>query len=388
MSDQVPAQEQSAPAPTPTGRERFSGLPANDIADQLATAKMNGSGPEAIKALEQEFATAIGASPTPEPEPVAAVVPKEQQPEPTPTPEPEVPVVEKSPEEIAAEATAAEAAAEAADTPAPADRIRMGKEYTDADKALVNAAHMLVKGGQAKNFTEAFARVSGLATPTQEQQPEPEPTIPPEITALETEIAALEAKMDEAGAGEGLLNKDFTDLTKQLSKANAKLEAARSRHESAAETQAVVSDATFEQQRHGVLVATAKDFPQMTDKTSEQWKLARKLAKAASDPSDEDYQKSLSLDAPRYFAEQAAKLLGIKPKTAAAPSVPQPPTPSTPSTQPPKPSPVPGSKTTVPTVIPTAQQVLAAADQMVADVLSGRGGPPKPKTPNYLILGR
>lgn len=384
MSDQVPAQEQSAPAPTPTGRERFSGLPANDIADQLATAMMNNQGQATIDALQAELAATAGAK-APEPEPVAAVVPKEQQPEPTPTPEPEVPVVEKSPEEIAAEATAAEEAKAAAEEAKEPNRVRIN-HLSEPDKAAQLAINALTKGGMS--LLEATQRVLGVGKSEPAPEPELEPVIPPEITALETEIAALEAKMDEAGAGEGLLNKDFTDLTKQLSKANAKLEAARSRHESAAETQAVVSDATFEQQRHGVLVATAKDFPQMTDKTSEQWKLARKLAKAASDPLDEDYQKSLSLDAPRYFAEQAAKLLGIKPKTAAAPSAPQPPTPSTPSTQPPKPSPVPGSKTTVPTVIPTAQQVLAAADQMVADVLSGRGGPPKPKTPNYLILGR
>lgn len=384
MSDQVPAQEQSAPAPTPTGRERFSGLPANDIADQLATAMMNNQGQATIDALQAELAATAGAK-APEPEPVAAVVPKEQQPEPTPTPEPEVPVVEKSPEEIAAEATAAEEAKAAAEEVKEPNRVRIN-HLSEPDKAAQLAINALTKGGMS--LLEATQRVLGVGKSEPAPEPELEPVIPPEITALETEIAALEAKMDEAGAGEGLLNKDFTDLTKQLSKANAKLEAARSRHESAAETQAVVSDATFEQQRHGVLVATAKDFPQMTDKTSEQWKLARKLAKAASDPLDEDYQKSLSLDAPRYFAEQAAKLLGIKPKTAAAPSAPQPPTPSTPSTQPPKPSPVPGSKTTVPTVIPTAQQVLAAADQMVADVLSGRGGPPKPKTPNYLILGR
>lgn len=387
MSEQAPAQEQSAPTPTPTGRERFSGLPANEIADQLATAMMNNQGKETIDALQAALAASTDAK-APEPESVSAVVPKEQT-EPTPTPEPEAPVVEKSPEEIAAEAAAAEAAAKAAETPEPADRIRMGKEYTDADKALVNAAHMLVKGGQAKNFTEAFARVSGLATPTQEQQPEPEPAaIPPEITALETEIATLEASMDEAGNGEGLLNKDFTDLTKRLSKANAKLEAVRARYESAAETQVVVSDATFEQQRHGVLLATATDYPQMTDKTSEQWKLARKLAKAASDPSDDDYQKSLSLDAPRYFAEQAAKLLGIKPATAktAAPSAPQPPTASTPAAQPPKPSPVPGSKTTAPAVTITPQAAIQAVDAHLANVLAGRGATQPKQPPKYIML--
>lgn len=377
MSDQVPAQEQSAPAPTPTGRERFSGLPANEIADQIATARMNNQAPGVISELESQLAASLGATPEVKPEAGATT---EQPPA---TPEPEVPVVEKSPEEIAAEATAAEAAAE---TPAPADRIRMGKEYTDADKALVNAAHMLVKGGQAKNFTEAFARVSGLATPAPEQQAEPElPAIPPEITSLETEVARLEGLMDEAGNGEGLLNKEFTDLTKQLSKANANLAAARSRYESAAETHAVVDQASIEKQRSDVLKATAREYPQMTDKNSEQWKLARDLAKAASDPSHPDYETCCSEDAPRFFAVKAAKLLQIKPATA-VPVAPQPPTASTPSTQPPKPGPAPGSRTTAPAVTITPQVAIQAVEAHLANVLAGRGTAQPKQVPKYIML--
>lgn len=345
---------------------------------------MTGQPQEAISALEQQLVTLLVPNGTEPAQP--AVVPKEQQQQEPPNPEPvETAPVEKSPEELAAEAEAAKAT----EQHEPADRIRMGKEYTDADKALVNAAHMLVKAGRAKDFTEAFARVSGLTQPVQEQPPEPvAPEPPAEIVSLESEIAGLEAKLDAIAEAEGVFTPEINALNKQLSRANAKLEAARVRFDSQVETKTIVDDASFEQQRSDVLKVTARDYPQMMDKTSEQWNLARDLAKAASDPSHPDYQQSIGLEAPRFFAQKAAKLLQIKPATA-PPSAPQPPTATSSAVnQPPKPGPAPGSRTTAPTPTITPQDIARMGDELVANVLSGKGGPPKAAPPRYIMLGR
>lgn len=382
MSDQVPAQEQSAPTLTPAE----SALQASALQDQLATAKMTGQGAEAVSALEQQLVALLAPKAPATPEP-AAVVPKEEQ---QPTPEPEPTPVEKSPEEIAAEAEVAAKAAEEAEEKESANHIRI-KTYPEKEKDLVSMAHQMFKKGLASSFTEALDRLRGIMPTPATPEPEPvAPEPPAEITAFETEIAEIQAKMDAIADGEQVYGPEINKLTQQLIMANAKLEAARVRFESQVETQAIVSDATFEQQRTAVLKTTAKEYPQMTDKTSEQWMLARDLAKAASDPSHPDYQQSVSLDAPRFFAQKAAKLLQIKPATA-SPSAPQPATPTASSpaaSQPAKPAPAPGSRTTAPAVAVTAQQALQAVDQMVADVLAGKGGPPKAAPPRYIMMGR
>ncbi len=337
---------------------------------------MTGASQDAIQALEGQLVAALGIKQ----EPPVAVEPKEQQPAPTPEPEP-APATEEQP---VTEPEVTEPPAEP-ETPEPADRIRLGKEYTDADKALVNAAHMLVKGGQAKNFTEAFARVSGLSTPAT-HEPEPvAPQIPPEITQYEQEVAGLEAKLDELGLNEGLFNGEIATLTKQLSRANAKLEGAKIRHESKSEVATAVDDATFEQQRAGVLRATEQEYPGIKDHNSQHYVLTKRLAKAAMDKDDPYNAKLFDLDAPKFFADEAAKILGIKPATA-VPSAPQPkPTPSA-TTTPAKPGPAPGSRQTVTQPALTSQDIAKMADQIIADTLAGKGGPPKTTAPPRAIM--
>lgn len=365
METPLPAQEQSAPPAQPPQ----SASQVDTLQDQLFTARLAKASPETISDLEGQLATALGAKPV-ETQPPVVESNEQQQPVETPaeTPElepPATPPIDDDPE----------------------DRIRI-KSYPEKDRALVSAAHMLVKSGASDSFEEAFDRVRGIQRQAPKEQAPPTPTVPPIIAELEQEVTRLEAELDTAGANEGVFDKNVSELTKQLSRANARLEAKRESHLNQTSVKGEVDDAMFEQQREGVLSATARDYPQMRDKTSEQWALAKDLATAAAnDKTHPDYKHVVGLEAPRYFAEKAARFLGIKTATA-APSTPSQPPASPASSGPPKPGPAPGSRQTAPQPTYTTQDVSKAADDLVAGVLNGTKQVPKNAPQRAIFIGR
>lgn len=375
MSDQLPpVQEQSAPqeqtpqtsAPAPQGT-------VSEIQDRIFAAKLAHAGPEAIQNLESQLAAAL--SPAPQEPAPAPVEPNEQQQQVTETvatEEPPAPEGEVPPEP----------------TVEPADRIRIGS-YSEEDQALVNAAHILAKSGKM-TFKEAFARVSGLDAP-KAAEPEPEqsePQLPPALVAAQEEVDELEAQLDAAAeaADQGVFDKGIAEITKKLMRANAKLESQQRQHEQQTSVKGEVDDAMFEQQREGVLHATVRDYPQMRDKESVQWMIAKQMAEAAQDTSHPDHDQLFKLGAPRYFADKAAAKLGIKP--SGAPSTPSPQKASSPASQPsqPKPAPQSGARQTVPQPQVTAQDIVKLGEDKLAAVLSGRAGTPKNNTPQRVIF--
>ncbi len=375
MSATATAQEQSAPPATPP---QIDMAQANTINEQIATARMSGAGKDAIQELEGQLASALGAAPVQPP----AVEPKEQQ-----------PPAEAPPAEVPPEAPTEEPPAEPATPPAPevepSDRIRLGKEYSDADKALVNAAHMLVKGGQAKTFSEAFARVSGLGQPAA-VEPEPEVAeVPPEITLLQQQVAAAEATVEAIEAEEGLYGPSVGKANRELNRLVAKLEAKLESQEAAAKLPNIkgeVDDVLYRKAQDTILQETIKEFPQAADKEGPLWLLADAIAKKALAEGHPLHDKLFGLEAPRFFIQEAARQIGLKP--ASVPSTPQPPKPTQAAPKTPIAPVAPGSRGTIVQPQATSQDLIKMVEGNLASVLAGTGGTIKPShaPPKVIML--
>lgn len=266
------------------------------------------------------------------------------------------------------------------------DRIRIN-HLSEEDKAAQNAINALTRGGMT--LKEATARVLGAAQAEPEPEPEAEPEAlapetEPEVAELEQKVADLKARLRAEGASEGLYNETIADLTAELSEANAELSATRrevrqrSQQEASQEQQAQREAAAFEAQRNAVFTDTVKKFPTMGDKQSEHWQLASDLALAAQNPQHRDHAKSLSVEAPEYFATKAAKVLGIQPATGTAPAKARPTPPASPTAQPPATRPASGTRGSAP---PAAQKSAAErAAQLEAEtdaILEGRASSPR-----------
>lgn len=378
MSEPQQAQAEAAPPEQTT-------LPANfnELVEQAAIAQMQGAAPGGdLASLASSLA---------QPEvPVAEAV-ESNEPPVTTEPTEEAPPVETPTEEVSPTIPVQE-------EPETYDRIRIGK-YSEEDQAYINAAHILAKK-TGISFADAFGRVAGLNQPKVDVEPEPEPEVEPEIVALQTEIADIEAKLTEAGKEDGVFNSEIAKLTLRLSKANTELV----RREMATQNQQTpdvkreVDDAVFMMQRNQVVAAVPREFPDMADDDSLQHMMAVALGKKIADsPSHPLYNTMLnSPDAPLILAREAAKLVESKGGKVTRPgkqevrsTPPAKPTASTPTTsQPAKPGPAPGSRTTAPQVQVTVQDVLKAAEDDLMSVLSGRGSKLPPTNPHNAVFYR
>jgi len=308
----------------------------SDALDQLTTARMAGASESEIQRLEALVTSARTPAEAPVEEQVP-VEPKEEQ-HPVATVEPVTPEAEEEPEEARV-----------------SKRVRID-HLPDNERALVQAANLLVKANKI-TFDQAWAQVNGRpSTPQIEQITEPEqPQTPPEITQLETEIADIESKLDAAAENGELFTKDIADLTRQQAKKYAQLEALKSRYDTTAQVEKSMSAKTVSEQRQAILSAAVDDYPGLGDNTSEHWQLARDLALAAQNPNHRHHDQSVSVNAPRFFADEAARTLKIAPRVKGSSIV----SPSVPSqTQTPQAKPVqpaPGHRQTNPP--PPAQSV-------------------------------
>lgn len=268
-------------------------------------AVLTGQSPERIAELE----AAMGGKP-------AESVVVEQSPE---TPEPETPAAEEAP---AAETPATPEAT----APAAEDPKRMRLEGMGERQA---ALALTMRRNPDMTPEEALAVVNTQFGAPQEP---PAPVVPPQILDLEGEVSRIEALIDARGEAEGLVDKEYADLTKELSKANARLEAARVRIEIGQR------EAVREQAEHKEVEAEWNDslkqavdaYPDMRNRESAQWIIAAKLCQDANDPKHPDHAKSKEPYAPMFFATKAAQRLGKTAASAPAP-VPSQPTVKTPA---------------------------------------------------------
>lgn len=335
--------------------------------DQLLTAGITGASSASQAELQSQLVASLTSSPSATP---AAVESNEQQQDPE-APAPETPAPE----------TTAEPETPGEDEAEPSDRIRLGS-YSDEDKATIKAAHILARG-QKISFADAFARVSGLSHPAAAPQAEPAPpVIPPQIAQLESEVADLEKKMDEAGANEGVFNADVANLTKQLSRANAKLESQRAQHEAQSLVRGEVDEAVFMRERRQSESSVAREFPDATNRSSLLFMTAIAMGKEIADnPQHPLYTRMRdSVNAPMELMEAAAQRLkdnGVTvPRKSVAPSTPQPrPSSASPTSQPARPAPAAGSRTAAPAPNITAQDIVKAMEADLQKVLAGGAAP-------------
>jgi hypothetical protein len=211
------------------------------------------------------------------------------------------------------------------------NRLRI-THLSDADKSDQIAIHALTKKGVP--LAEAVQRILGplpsaQPTPAATETPGSEQTQPApdtSITDLESAVTQLEQQLDELSSSEGgLQGPDAARITKELSRANANLAAAKIAA-SFAEREAARENSAFEAQQQANDEATRKQYPALNDENSPLFQLWYELSVAAHSPSHPDHAKAQSVDSPAYFAAKAAKILGLASASKpAAPVVPAPP---------------------------------------------------------------
>ncbi|TCO87800.1 hypothetical protein EV701_12099 [Chthoniobacter flavus] len=136
------------------------------------------------------------------------------------------------------------------------------------------------------------------------------------IAALEAEVAELERQLDATTRGGGsLYGSEAARVTKELSRMNARLEAARfaaavSEREHAREQARELG--AFEAQRDANDAAARKQFPALNHENSPLFQLWYELSVAAHSPTHPDHAKAQSVDGPMHFAAKAARMLGAQ----------------------------------------------------------------------------
>lgn len=240
-------------------------------------------------------------------------------------------------DEAAQEAAAEEAgkpvaAAKAEDPPAPAKEPKT-EEHEDSQRfrvkdPLARAALSVYKAMEAAgtpiSLAEAEARVRG---PEKKKEAVVEtPALTEVVSTLESEVADLEGKIDLAGENEGLINKAFTDLTKQLAAKRTELSEAKRdlKEASILEQTRMALEAERSKTQRGVAKAEAfKDYPDAAITGSELDKAIQAEIAELNDPTHPDNAILFADSAPYLVTQRAAKKLGIVPvaQKAATPAV-------------------------------------------------------------------
>lgn len=157
------------------------------------------------------------------------------------------------------------------------------------------------------------------------------------------------------------LQRELVTVTSQLNSA------LRDDHRANAEAESIRA------RQSEVWEATVKAYPDLADARSPLYRMVARLADEAHNPASPDHQAGQQPDAPRYFADQAAELLKIKPGKAAPATAAS----AAPTTQPPapKPGPASGSRQTLPpTAAPTTQQKIADIQARTLAMIGGEKG--------------
>lgn len=220
--------------------------------------------------------------------------------------------------------------------------------------ARLEDAYLASMKGADPNAQETGDGVSSLPISAASATDAPAGAIPSAadspVHALTAQVADYERQIGELAANEGLFNAQVAQLVLEHGRAMAGLAEARS-----ADREASMRQAAFASRRQAVLEDTMRDYPELTDRGSAMWKVAAQLAQEAHDPSHPHHWEARGVNAPRFFAERAAELLGAGPAGAVAVS--RTPLPAMPY----RPGPVSGARQTFP---PSAAR--SAADRLAA----------------------
>lgn len=235
------------------------------------------------------------------------------------------------------------------------------------------------------SIPEAVRRLSGTPeTPKTVPNLPPEPTVNPEITQLETELEQVAAKLDAAvGTNPDdavLITPEIRKLQRRESELVADIRQAKAADKTANAIRTELTEAEFKRERDSVLRSTAKVYPQMADKNSDQFLMAQAIGMQWRDEKHPDHAKLFQVDGPKLIAEEAAKRLKLIPATAPVKAV------ETKTVEKPKPGPAPGSRQSVaPTAKATAQELAERRAQEVERALAGKAKYAPPKVKSYVM---
>ena len=341
MQDQSTTPEQVQTAPEPSAERE-------QLLDQIAEARVNGSDPEQLAKLETALVNSRTptAQPEPETDPVAEFA------------DPEEDTEETTPEETAGD--------KPQEQKGESERYRFKDPL---DKAIANLAK-----ARGISLAEASAIVSPPMIPDAETYTEaPLENIPVNVKTIQVEIEAAKSRLAEIkeerknlagnadlyGMDIAQLDNEQSDILTQLSEARSNLVEAKSDAR-----YAEIDHQRSQNERQSVLAAVASEYPDAVKTGTTLFRMTAGIAaEIRSNPSHPDYQL---VDTPafvRHCTETAAKELKLTP-LAKAQSVSKSATPQAKS-----PGPVSGSRSSAPaTPSPTGQSRLA---ELEAQIQSG-----------------
>lgn len=295
-------------------------------------------------------AAKVEAPPAGEPPPAAAS-------EPAQTEKKDEVVETRTPEEIAAAAEADKVKADAeakakADAEAEVAGIERPRLKDERDQLIAGIYMKAKREGKPVTWAEAEARVDGPPTKPAEAAVAEAPIDHAAVVGtLETEVADIKKKMDEAGASEGLYTPEIAKLTQDLADKTADLKLARRDLKESVDEQAQAEAEVRQQSEanraksHAEAIAA---YPAVADDTTPLGKAVKDEITAMRDPTHPDHALLYGDSIPFLITQKVAAKMGIAPVAAAAAAAPPPPAKPT-VAAPPRVvvSPVPGNKTAV-----------------------------------------
>jgi hypothetical protein len=261
----------------------------------------------------------------------------------------------RTPEEIAAAAEADRVKAEAdakAKEEAEISGIERPRLKDERDQLIAGVYMKAKREGKPITWAEAETRVDGPKV----EAAAPVVEAPVDHTAivgtLETEVADIKKKLDDAGASEGLFNSEIAKLTQDLADKTSDLKLAKRDAKIAADQAAAdlaASRAESEKNRAAAIAEAKRAYPDAADDTTVLGKAVADEIAAMRDPNHPDHAFLYGDSIPFLITQKVAAKLGIAPVAAKPAAATPPPAKAATVTAPPRVvvSPAPGNKTAV-----------------------------------------
>ena len=296
-------------------------------------------------------AAKVEATPAGEPPPAAAAEPvkaDEKKDEVTET---------RTPEEIAAlqaaEAEKVKAEVDAKTKEGEVSGIERPRLKDERDQLIAGVYMKAKREGNPISWAEAETRVDGPKVEAAKSAEAP-PDYATVVGTLETEVADIKKKMDEAGASEGLYTPEIAKLTQDLTDKTSDLKLAKRDLQIATEEAQLALEETRRQSaanRDAAIAEAKRAYPDAADETTPLGKAVKDEITALRDPNHPDHALLYGDSIPFLITQKVAMKMGIAPVAPAKPASATPPPPAKPAVvqAPPRMvvSPAPGNKTAV-----------------------------------------
>jgi hypothetical protein len=208
----------------------------------------------------------------------------------------------------------------------PEDKSRRFRVTDPKAQAALEIYKAFEKTDTPITLAEAERRVLGGEEPAKKADPTPELKVV--VSGLETEVADIEKKLEEAGANEGLYNADIAKLTVEHTRKVAALESAkRDLRDEAAAVQLEAEDRanTFKNTVAASRAKAIEQYPDVADDTTPLGKAVSERITAMRSPDHPDHNILFAGSAPETVTRLVALELGIQPAAKKAVKVEAPP---------------------------------------------------------------